>query len=176
MPINNGDMKHRNGALVQHSTKWSDENRRKNSYNAGAGSRGSRNQGLGQQGINNTKTDTVVDTTKMNPDEKLKYFNSLNLLGPKSKAPPEAAPHKPIPQDTKSLVSTLQEHWKDAFNGDTRHAKRLLSELKDVAPAKVKAALQAAYRATAEITASESDPSAIVEYISNAITPYTYDE
>lgn len=174
MPDN---FKSKNGAtLAGHSAKWSDENRRSNSFNAGGGSRGSRNQGTGAAGKANTTTDTIVDTSRMKPDEKLKYFNSLNLLGPGSKEPPQPAPHKPMPQDTKSLVSTLQDHWKDAFKGDTRHAKRLLAELKDVAPAKVKAALQAAYRATAEITASESDPNAIVEYISDAIAPYTYDE
>lgn len=173
-----GKFQDKNGGLIAgHSDRWSDENRRKNSFNAGAGSRASRNQGLGQKGIDNTKTDTIVDTSKMKPDEKLKYFNSLNLLGAQgSKEPPKAAPQKPMPKDTKSLVSTLQDEWKTVFKGDTRHPKRLIAELKDVAPAKIKNALQAAYRATAEITAREDDPLAIVEYISDAITPFTYED
>lgn len=173
-----GQFRSKSGAtLAGHSDRWSNENRRTNSHNAGMGSRASRNQGTGSAGQAQTKTDTIVDTSKMKPDEKLKYFNSLNLLGAQdSKEPPKAAPQKPMPKDTKSLVSTLQDEWKTVFKGDTRHPKRLIAELKDVAPAKVKNALQAAYRATAEITAREDDPLAIVEYISDAITPFTYED
>lgn len=176
MPNN---FKSKNGATLSgHSAKWSDENRRKNSFNAGAGSRASRNQGLGQKGIDNTSTDTIVDTSKMKPEEKLRYLNSLGLLGPQSssKEPPKPAPQKPMPTDSKSLISTLQDQWKDAFKGDVRHSKRLIAELKDVAPAKIKKALQAAYRATQEVTAREDDPLAIAEYISDAIIPFTYED
>lgn len=175
-----GKFQDKNGGVIAgHSDRWSDENRRKNSFNAGAGSRASRNQGLGQKGLDNTKTDTIVDTSRMKPEEKLKYFQSLGLLGHQekgSKEPPKAAPQKPMPTDSKSLISTLQDQWKDAFNGDVRHSKRLIAELKDVAPAKIKKALQAAYRATQEITAREDDPLAIVEYISDAIVPFTYED
>lgn len=177
MPEN---FKSKNGAtLAGHSAKWSDENRRANSHNAGQGSRGSRNQGTGLAGKAQTSTDTIVDTSTMKPDEKLKYFNSLGLLGAQdkgSKQPPKPAPQKPMPTDSKTLISTLQDQWKDAFKADTRHSKRLIGELKEVAPAKIKKALQAAYRATAEITAREDDPATIAEYISDAITPFTYED
>ncbi|EAZ2022839.1 hypothetical protein BZF66_05965 [Salmonella enterica] len=175
-----GQFRSKSGATIAgHSDKWSDENRRRNSFNAGQGSRGSRNQGTGAAGQAQTKTDTIVDTSRMKPEEKLKYFQSLGLLGHQekgSKEPPKAAPQKPMPTDSKSLISTLQDQWKDAFNGDVRHSKRLIAELKDVAPAKIKKALQAAYRATQEITAREDDPLAIVEYISDAIVPFTYED
>lgn len=170
-----GQFRSKSGAtLAGHSDKWSDENRRSNSHNAGQGSRGSRNQGTGAVGKANTVTDTLVDTSRMKPDEKLRYFQSLGLMGGKPSPEPEV--QKPMPKDSKTLISTLQDDWKTAFKGDVRHSKRLISELKEVAPAKVKQALQAAYRATAEITAREDDPLAIVEYISDAITPFTYED
>lgn len=171
-----GQFRSKAGAtLAGHSDKWSDENRRTNSHNAGQGSRGSRNQGTGAQGKANTIASDAIDTSKMKPEEKLRYFNSLNLLGPDTKEEPKK-PQRPMPTDNKTIISTMQDDWKAAFNGDVRHSKRLISELKEVPPAKIKQALQAAYRATAEITARESDPLAIVEYISDAITPFTYED
>ena len=83
MPEN---FKSKNGATLSgHSAKWSDENRRKNSHDAGQGSRGSRNQGTGAAGKANTVASAGTDTSKMNPHEKLKYFNSLGLLNPTQK-------------------------------------------------------------------------------------------
>ena len=106
MPNDNGDMKHRNGALVQHSNKWADENRRKDSHAAGQGSRGSRNQGTGAAGKSNTVASQGTDTSKMNPHEKLKYFNSLGLLNPTQKQQladmdSQAAPKAPEPTQVK---------------------------------------------------------------------------
>ena len=168
-----GQFRSKAGATIAgHSDKWSDENRRANSHQAGQGSRGSRNQGTGAAGKANTVATGTIDTSKMKPDEKLRYFNSLNLLGPDTKKEPA----RPMPTDNKTLISTMQDDWKAAFKGDVRHSKRLISELKDVAPAKIKKALQAAYRATVEITAREDDPQAIAEYISDAITPFTFED
>lgn len=172
MPDN---FKSKNGAtLAGHSEKWSDAKRRANSHQAGQGSRGSRNQGTGDAGKANTIASQGIDTSKMKPDEKLRYFNSLGLLGATPEQPPKQ--EKPMPKDNKSLISTMQDDWKTAFKGDIRHAKRLMSELKEVSPSKVKSALQAAYRATAEITARSDDALEIVEYISDAITPFTYED
>ena len=83
MPEN---FKSSNGATLSgHSEKWSDKNRRSNSHAAGQGSRGSRNQGTGEAGKANTVASQGTDTSKMNPHEKLKYFNSLGLLNPTQK-------------------------------------------------------------------------------------------
>ncbi|BAQ02826.1 hypothetical protein [Klebsiella phage K64-1] len=73
------------GNMAGHSDKWSDKNRRPNSYQAGQGSRGSRNQGTGLAGKANTVSSDEVDTSKMNPEEKLRYFNKLGLLNPTQK-------------------------------------------------------------------------------------------
>lgn len=73
------------GNMAGHSDKWSDKNRRPNSYQAGQGSRGSRNQGTGLTGKANTVSSDEVDTSKMNPEEKLRYFNKLGLLNPTQK-------------------------------------------------------------------------------------------
>lgn len=169
--------KSKNGATIAgHSAKWSDSKRGQNSHEAGRGSRGSRNQGTGEAGKSNTTTDTVVDTTKMSPEDKLKYFNSLGLLGAQTstKQPPKAAPHTPPAQDAKSLVSTLQGQWSDVFQSPN-HVRQLISDLKSVHPAKFKKAVQAAYRATQEATIDMKDPSDIYDYISSAIEQYTYD-
>lgn len=83
MPEN---FKSKNGATLSgHSEKWADQNRRKDSHAAGQGSRGSRNQGTGAAGKANTVASQGTDTSKMNPHEKLKYFNSLGLLNPAQK-------------------------------------------------------------------------------------------
>ena len=83
MPEN---FKSKNGATLSgHSEKWADQNRRANSHAAGQGSRGSRNQGTGAAGKANTQASAGTDTSKMNPHEKLKYFNSLGLLNPAQK-------------------------------------------------------------------------------------------
>lgn len=83
MPDN---FKSKNGATLSgHSEKWADQNRRANSHAAGQGSRGSRNQGTGAAGKANTVASAGTDTSKMNPHEKLKYFNSLGLLNPAQK-------------------------------------------------------------------------------------------
>lgn len=83
MPEN---FKSKNGATLSgHSEKWADQNRRKDSHAAGQGSRGSRNQGTGAAGKANTVASQGTDTSKMNPYEKLKYFNSLGLLNPTQK-------------------------------------------------------------------------------------------
>lgn len=73
------------GNMAGHSDKWSDANRRKNSYQAGQGSRGSRNQGTGLAGKANTEAGEVKSTENMTELEKLRYVNSLGLLNPTQK-------------------------------------------------------------------------------------------
>lgn len=90
------------GNMAGHSDKWSDKNRRPNSYQAGQGSRGSRNQGTGDAGRANTVATDTVDTSKMSKEDKLKYFNSLGLLTPAQKQeikpePVQQAPAKATP-------------------------------------------------------------------------------
>lgn len=65
------------GGIDGHSEKWAERKRPKSSFNAGQGNSASRNQGLGQQGIDNTKPSDTIDTSKMNPAEKARYFNKL---------------------------------------------------------------------------------------------------
>lgn len=73
------------GKMAGHSDKWSDQNRRKNSYQAGQGSRGSRNQGTGLAGKANAEAGEVKSTENMTELEKLRYVNSLGLLNPTQK-------------------------------------------------------------------------------------------
>lgn len=73
------------GKMAGHSDKWSDQNRRKNSYQAGQGSRGSRNQGTGLAGKANAEAGEVKSTENMSELEKLRYVNSLGLLNPTQK-------------------------------------------------------------------------------------------
>ncbi|WOL22987.1 hypothetical protein [Escherichia phage vB_EcoM_JNE01] len=68
------------GNMAGHSDRWSDANRRKNSYQAGQGSRGSRNQGTGLAGKANAEAGEVKSTENMTELEKLRYVNSLGLL------------------------------------------------------------------------------------------------
>lgn len=67
-----------NGGIAGQSAR-----NRQQGYNAtGAthGTHGTTRQGQGEQGrINQAPTDEV-DTTKMSPEEKLKYFQSLGLI------------------------------------------------------------------------------------------------
>lgn len=68
------------GNMAGHSDKWSERNRRQNSYQAGQGSRGSRNQGTGLAGKANAEAGEVKSTENMTELEKLRYVNSLGLL------------------------------------------------------------------------------------------------
>lgn len=74
---NNGDMKHRNGAIVQHSKRKS-EYRPAGNYHSGR--KMSRNQSTGAQGVENAKPGEVKSTENMTELEKLRYVNSLGLL------------------------------------------------------------------------------------------------
>lgn len=120
MPEN---FKSKNGATLSgHSEKWADQNRRKDSHAAGQGSRGSRNQGTGAAGKANTVASQGTDTSKMNPHEKLKYFNSLGLLNPAQKqqladmdaaqAAPKA-PQSPAPKAEPAAAPKAQNPVKE---------------------------------------------------------------
>lgn len=175
-----GQFRSKAGAtLAGHNDKWSDENRRKNSFNAGGGSRASRNQGTGAQGKANTVASQGIDTSKMKPEEKLRYFNSLGLLGPKSEPEIEVEPpkhHQQAPVDSKTLISNLRDQWSEIFGENAGLMKGIISTMKQVPPAKFKKAAQAAYRATAEITAKTDDIYDIQEYIQNAINEIAYQD
>src|ERR1051326_8202945 len=92
-----GTFRSKNGATLSgHSDKWSDKNRSANSHDAGQGSKGKRNQGTGIQGKLNAMPSDGIDTSKMNPDEKLKYFKSLGLMPGKGVAPAEPKPKEVV--------------------------------------------------------------------------------
>lgn len=104
-----GKFQDKNGAnLSGHSDKWSDKNRRSTSHEAGAGRKSSRNQGTGLAGKANTMPSDAVDTSKMNPEQKQKYFNSLGLnpLAPPAEKPTE----NPVPGLVERLRQTFKDH------------------------------------------------------------------
>lgn len=132
MPNN---FKNKNGASIAgHSQKWANDNRRSNSHDAGAGDRGSRNQGTGLQGKLNTMPSQGTDTSRMNPDEKLKYFKSLGLMPGR----------EPTPEPSiKDLPNVLRAMFKD----EPTYIKDITSALKAVPPAQYQAAVKAVFHA-----------------------------
>lgn len=132
MPSN---FKNKNGASIAgHSQKWANDNRRSNSHDAGQGDRGSRNQGTGLQGKLNTMPSQGIDTSRMNPDEKLKYFKSLGLMPGR----------EPTPEPSiKDLPNVLRK----MFEGEPTYIKDITSALKAVPPAQYQAAVKAVFHA-----------------------------
>lgn len=169
---NNNDksnFKSKNGAtLAGHSSKWSNQNRRSTSHDSGQGSRGSRNQGTGMQGKLNTMPSQGIDTSRMKPEEKLKYFKSLGLMpGAEPTPEPEVQPEpKPERNKVQALTQDLQKIFKDHPN----YLSSIVSALKAVEPAQFKKAVFAAYRAMQEITSqNDVDQKQVLQYILNAI-------
>lgn len=148
MPGSSGTFQDKNGALVQHSEKWADKNRRSNSHAAGQGSRGSRNQGTGEAGKANTVASQGTDTSKMSPHEKLKYFNSLGLLNPTQKqqladmdaaqnAPkepqqPKAEPKAAEPTASSNPVKELSDRLMKIFAQKPQLIQGIVEKLKAV--------------------------------------------
>lgn len=148
------DMKHKNGALVQHSDKWSEANRRKNSHNAGQGSRGSRNQGTGEAGKANTVASGGMDTSNMSQHEKLKYFNSLGLLNPTQKkqlqdmdaaasAPKEQPQQAPKAAPVGNPVKELSDNLGRIFAQKPNLIQGIVKELQAVPKEELKSKAQA---------------------------------
>ena len=183
--INNNDksnFRSKNGAtLAGHSSKWSNANRRSTSHDAGQGNRGSRNMGTGMQGKLNTMPSQGIDTSKMNPEEKLKYFNSLGLMpgnisgpAPKEQPKPEVKPEPA--QEPRTKVQALTQDLSKIFHDNPGYLSMIVKSLKSVPPAKFKKAVFAAYRAMQEITAQDNvQQGDVLEYILDAIDNSTYE-
>lgn len=125
------------GLMAGHSDKWSDKNRRSNSHNAGAGRAGSRNQGTGAAGKANTVATDTIDTTKMTPDEKLKYFNSLGLLKPQQAKPDAHTANKPQQtQDstpkTENPVKVLSDRLGKVFSTKPEMLQDIVKHLQSI--------------------------------------------
>lgn len=169
-----GTFRSKNGATLSgHSDKWSNANRATNSHDAGQGSKGKRNQGTGIQGKLNTMPTQGIDTSKMKPEEKLKYFQSLGLM-PGVKPEPEVK-DEPAPQiDSRNKVQALTQDLSKIFSNNPGYLSSIVTQLKEVPPAKFKKAVFAAYRAMQEITSKDNvDPHSVHEYIQNAIIEST---
>lgn len=169
------NFKSKNGAtLAGHSYKWSNNNRRTSSHDAGQGRKGSRNQGTGIQGKLNTMPSTGVDTSKMKPEEKLKYFKSLGLMpGAEPTPEPEVQPEvKPERNKVQALTQDLQK----VFANTPNYLHSIVQQLKEVPPAQFKKAVFAAYRAMQEATSQANvDPKAVLKHIEDAINQSIYD-
>lgn len=166
-----GTFRSKNGATLSgHSDKWSNSERSANSHDAGQGSKGKRNQGTGMQGKLNTMPSQGIDTSKMKPEEKLKYFKSLGLMpGSTPTAEPEEAPKDPV-HNSRTKVQALTQDLARIFANNPGYLSSIVNSLKAVPPAKFKAGVFAAYRAMQEITSKDNvDQYEIMEYIQNAI-------
>lgn len=174
MPSN---FKSKNGATLSgHSDKWSNDKRRPTSHDAGQGSRGSRNMGTGMQGKLNTMPSQGVDTSKMNPDEKLKYFKSLGLM-PGSKPTPEPEVKQDPVHNDRNKVQALTQDLQKVFANNPNYLHSIVQQLKEVPKEQFKKAVFAAYRAMQEVTAQENvDPNEVLSHIQSAIDNSTYQD
>lgn len=163
------------GQEVEHSPKWSDRNRRSNSHNAGMGNRGSRNQGTGIAGKANTIATDLVDTTKMSPEQKLKYFQSLGLM-PGNVKEEVKEPH--YPQDSqgnvqtgfhKSTTQAIMHDLKEIFAEHPDMVRSIIDNLKRVHPSKYKQALVAAYQELHKAIKETRDPHEVQERVLDVI-------
>lgn len=162
MPSNFTD---KNGAnMAGHSDKWSDKNRRSNSHDAGGGSRGSRNQGTGIQGKANTLPSHDVDTSKMNPEEKLKYFKALGLL-----KPDQGLSHDRPEREKAFSIESFGAELRDFFKHDPKHISAIVNELKETPKEHFKAVAHTAFRAFHEAKEKTENPAEVYAYIEKAI-------
>ncbi|AFC21480.1 virion structural protein [Cronobacter phage vB_CsaM_GAP32] len=171
-----GTFRSKNGATLSgHSDKWSNANRSPNSHDAGQGSKGKRNQGTGIQGKLNTMPSQGVDTSKMKPEQKLKYFQSLGLMpGVAPEPEPEVKP-EPAP-DQRNKVQALTQDLQKVFANNPNYLHSIVQQLKEVPPAQFKKAVFAAYRAMQESTSQQNvDPKEVLTHIQDAINQSIYD-
>lgn len=158
---NNGDMKHRNGAIVQHSKRKS-EYRPAGNYHSGR--KMSRNQSTGAQGVENAKPGEVTDTSKMNQHEKLKYMNALGLLNAhqkeqlaamdKAQERPEAA-EAPAQSKATNPVKELSDKLGKIFANKPQLIQGIVKELQSVPKEELKAKAQAVLDAMKGNTSTE---------------------
>lgn len=158
---NNGDMKHRNGAIVQHSKRKS-EYRPAGNYHSGR--KMSRNQSTGAQGVENAKPGEVTDTSKMNQHEKLKYMNALGLLNAhqkeqlaamdKAQERPEAA-EAPAQSKATNPVKELSDKLGKIFANKPQLIQGIVKELQSVPKEELKVKAQAVLDAMKGNTSTE---------------------
>lgn len=132
------------GNISGHSKKWEDPKMPNRRFVTGR--KASRTMGTGQQGLDNQKPSDAVDTTKMSPDEKLKYFQSLGLVPTGTPAAPkDFQVTNNFAQDIKTFFSTNPKYLKDIIDlldsvPDEKQksakikAYRVLKDLKDQSP------------------------------------------
>lgn len=159
---NNGDMKHRNGAIVQHSKRKS-EYRPAGNYHSGR--KMSRNQSTGAQGVENAKPGEVTDTSKMNPHEKLKYMNALGLLNAHQKEQlaamdnaqerPEVEPEAPAQSKASNPVKELSDKLGKIFANKPQLIQGIVKELQSVPKEELKVKAQAVLDAMKGNTSTE---------------------
>lgn len=163
-----------NGGIDGHSAKWSERNRRPNSFRAGQGNSASRNQGLGAAGKANTIPTDGVDTTKMSPDEKMKYFKSLGLM-PNGASEVAKSTNEPIVKGPGTLASQNKFMPTKNFVNDVRNffstepqlMKQIFDTVAELPVGKQRAAKEIVFRELQDLT---SDPSADPKTVYTAIT------
>lgn len=151
-----GKFVHKGGTTIAgHADKWSDENRRPNSHDAGNGKKAKMSQGTGEQGKRNTIPSQGTDTSKMNPEDKMKYFNSLGLM-PKVEAP-------------KPSIKTWPDTLRKVFKGEEQYLKDISKSIKSIPPAQYQNKIQNAFNATHEVMQETDDVYDIYAAIMNAL-------
>lgn len=156
------------GNMAGHSDKWSERNRRPNSYQAGQGSRGSRNQGTGLAGKANAEPGEVKSTENMTELEKLRYVNSLGLLNATQKqrladmereekektAPAKEEPKQEAPKAV-NPVKELSDKLGKIFANKPQLIQGIVKELQSVPKEELKVKAQAVLDAMKGNTSTE---------------------
>ncbi|WP_170998958.1 hypothetical protein [Escherichia coli] len=156
------------GNMAGHSDKWSERNRRPNSYQAGQGSRGSRNQGTGLAGKANAEAGEVKSTENMTELEKLRYVNSLGLLNATQKqrladmereekeksAPAKEEPKQEAPKAV-NPVKELSDKLGKIFANKPQLIQGIVKELQSVPKEELKVKAQAVLDAMSGNTSTE---------------------
>lgn len=145
--------KDKNGGLIAgHSEKWKDSKRPETSFQAGQGSRASRNQGYGAQGKANTVASDAVDTSTMSAPEKLKYFRELGLIGKEE---------EPKPFNPKTLLQDLQS----TLEGRPDLTQQIVKELQGLDKGAIRHVAEVAYNSLQRIKTKTNDPARITQYL-----------
>lgn len=146
--------KHKNGTTIAgHADRWSNNERRPGSHEAGQGKKAARNQGTGEKGKESTLASTGIDTANMNKEDKLKYFQSLGLM----------------PGEEKLTIKNWPEKLRELFDGETVYIKDIADALKSTPKQKYKDAIEAGLNATKEVLHKALDVYDSYEFILNAI-------
>lgn len=172
-----GTFRSKSGATLSgHSDKWSNDNRRPTSHDAGQGSRGSRNMGTGMQGKLNTMPSQGIDTSKMKPEEKLKYFKSLGLM-PGSEPTPEPEVQKDPVQNISTKAQELTKDLQRVFKKHPEYITNVVQKLKAVPKEQFKNAVISVYDTIQKVKEqSYFDPDEVLSHIQSAIDNSTYED